>query len=1432
MKNLKKGMAWMLICVLLMGLFPMNVSSAVDGTAEGITTEMITEALTGKAEVTEAVTEAEMPDEESTTQMEATTEIVTEEESTTEVEEESTTEASASTESTAGITSEGTVSTETVEKTTEVPTEVAGKEETSAAAVAKPFASEEGVAALENEEIQHQLTNKGITVLIDGQEVSANGEGVTVTGQTTIKVIFNFGINNDEHVGINEPCVYKLEVEGISFASEEMPLYASNGDKVGTWKITKDGLLTICYTDDAHVAENSIEGSVELQANVDLADVELDENGDGRFLIESKEYNIHVEPKDRLSEIEIEKRGEGSAKYNPDTGLVEYTFRIKVKALKDTGEIQISDKPGDYIVIESDPFPLGYDNSDRELKDIGGTETSINGKTFWSEFHAAIESMDEGEVVEFTYKAYARPEVYGEANPAEWIPENTNTLTATDCNGRKYIESDCFPNGALGIKKEGISYDPETGKATWEITVSNPNGMDLDGVCVTDKFLNNDSDYYESANPGDMVTVKDDSGMEIEEPLETFLDEGYTFGPDSTAKSYTFIYELEVKEEYKGRIDKITTWNEATISSDEFKLDKSDTGEIGIGDNNPIQSKEGKQVEAGRIEWTVELYVPEGGLDEVVFYDSYVGEGMTLDPDTLVITKDGEGELSDYVIVKDSDSEQFTIDLGNLDEGIYTIKYEMTFDEGTGKNAYHNTAWVVVGTTKGEEVKGTVGFDKILEKTGWANYGSAVQTWTLRVSLENIEASSSYNICDTWSEGFEYVRGSMQATGDRGNGIFDAFLVQELTEENGISFDISGAIAYGATQGWETMSITYQTRYTDIEDFLNSYNQEFEWAQPEYEITNQAAIYEDGAFLDTVSATASSSPTKVLTKEGIYNENTAPFAEYTIHVNQGGNDLLAGADKVTVTDTLPEDFIYSNNSMQILEGASWSITPLPQDLWSVDYNVKTNVLTITIPDDMELTITYKVLVNKKLETPLNSDNATNKVELSGVNLITGNSSYALNGKVVSGRGTSTSTSRSLTVYKYSGNITNLLSGAQFQVKMVDYTENGYVDVDPSKVPGYNGPVVFTTTEDGSYKVTGLIYDHIYMVTETQAPVGYVLSKEERYFAFLHDKEETDFPDEVEFYNLDVGEMYVENEEEESQVFFSKQAVGGTAELPGATIILYDGGGNVVTSWVSGTSAKIFKVGDETIRDAKGNVIQLAAGTYTMRETAAPDGYAYAEDIIFTIDADGKITTTGQNGEVTQNGTKLIMRDKAIDDIYISKKAIGGSDELPGAHIILTERVSGKVIAEWTSGTEAYKLAGSLFKAGTEYVLTETVAPNGYEITEKIIFKIERNGTLSLTVDNANKDAELASYNGSSNNNQIIMRDAASEAKEEQTTEEQTTEEKTTEKKTTEEKTTEEKKTASSKKTGDEIPIVGMALLYGLSVTGLLVLQRKKRLKKQ
>lgn len=168
----------------------------------------------------------------------------------------------------------------------------------------------------------------------------------------------------------------------------------------------------------------------------------------------------------------------------------------------------------------------------------------------------------------------------------------------------------------------------------------------------------------------------------------------------------------------------------------------------------------------------------------------------------------------------------------------------------------------------------------------------------------------------------------------------------------------------------------------------------------------------------------------------------------------------------------------------------------------------------------------------------------------------------------------------------------------------------------------------------------------------------------------------------------------------TKLVFSKTDLGGT-ELPGAQIEILDQSGNVIESWISA--------------DHPHEIIgTLTPGkSYIMRETGAPDGFAYAEEIPFTVSEDGTVE-------------RISMQDKPTH-VEITKYSVTGEKELPGARMELwEEKEGGTLVDSWVSDRGAHVIKGKL-NAGKNYVLVEKIAPDGYWKAEKVTFTVSLDG---------------------------------------------------------------------------------------------------------
>ena len=193
-----------------------------------------------------------------------------------------------------------------------------------------------------------------------------------------------------------------------------------------------------------------------------------------------------------------------------------------------------------------------------------------------------------------------------------------------------------------------------------------------------------------------------------------------------------------------------------------------------------------------------------------------------------------------------------------------------------------------------------------------------------------------------------------------------------------------------------------------------------------------------------------------------------------------------------------------------------------------------------------------------------------------------------------------------------------------------------------------------------------------------------------------------FAESVPFTVLPTGEVQrFEMLDDVIKVEISKKDLTTMEELPGAELIITDKDGKKIDRWVS--------------TDKPHYIEKLPAGDYTLTEVKAPDGYAFAESVPFTV-----LPT----GEVQQ----FEMWDDVIK-VEISKVDITTNKELPGAELIITNK-EGKEIDRWVSTDKPHYI--EKLPAG-EYTLTEITAPNGYEIAEDISFTVLPTGEVQRVV---------------------------------------------------------------------------------------------------
>ena len=221
----------------------------------------------------------------------------------------------------------------------------------------------------------------------------------------------------------------------------------------------------------------------------------------------------------------------------------------------------------------------------------------------------------------------------------------------------------------------------------------------------------------------------------------------------------------------------------------------------------------------------------------------------------------------------------------------------------------------------------------------------------------------------------------------------------------------------------------------------------------------------------------------------------------------------------------------------------------------------------------------------------------------------------------------------------------------------------------------------------------------YTLTETNAPKGYDIADP---INFTVDKDG----------NVKVGEDEVEkiimvDELTERDIEISKVDLTNNTELEGASLQItgtdIDGKEIIPIKWTSGDDGK------NENGTVKTHTVKLTAGTYTLSETAAPDGYKIAESIKFTIDKEGKVTSDTKDA-VT--GNKVTMKDEKKDtsaSISVTKNL----KTVAGENIYAVDQTFYVALYEDENCTKlASEIKALTFKNSTSETVTfEGVEPN-------------------------------------------------------------------------------------------------------------------------
>ena len=1326
-----------LVAVMLFTLLPTNLNWAdvAIGEPERASSETRpTEDEKSEEATTEAVTT------EVTTEMTATESVSTEAEQIT----EAITEDNSAVNTQAAIDADnqnGTEQAATEDKSTEKVTETSKKSGEKSTAIkssnnkkAKSIGNTEPAGA--SKQVDMDVT--GVTVTVNGEELK---DGTEVENGSQVNIEVHFKTDND-NVDKSENTEYVLDLtknHGIKLNDvQDQPMTDPKGNVVGTYSI-KDGKLIVKVTDPDMLSSSDMTGTVKLNGVVNFSNDEIDDGTDDYVQFATKRWKVDVKKKDPdKSSLYVQKGTVGNRTLTAD-GKIRQQFSITITSNGENSEINLNDVADENLKLSGDVIVTPAKPKGKV------TITKLDNS-----FKCNISEMEDGETITLTYTMEVdASDVNASNNYFKNKAEYTYKDNKEDTPSGSSYDVGLWVN-TPSVNKYG-TYNAETHTVNWTITF-NGNDMGIDGAKFTDKL----GEHITAAADAKVnVTIStydpktDQWGSETTQVSFSALQSGGwtipTRSDGKIVKSVTMTYSTSVNTDYTADFteDK-TVDNTVTVNLHDAEYKQTGTATIG---KTVLLNKvsEGANEGVTTLKWKSTITVPVGGLNNLKYKDT-IKAGHKLKAGTVTVT----GITGTTVTpTTGADGQSFEIDFGNVANNTgkpfdITITYqtECTNTEDRGLSyTYENDAKIEVDSTITQEDNASYPYTakNILTKSGWTSgYGTV---WQLAIDLSKLESNNFKDliITDTLPEHMFYKEGSLKF-GDLNN--------VNMVPDNSWKIVSQGTkltitIPKSALQNvWKAITEKNQWDkqlyivYTTFADF--EYANSFPYGG---NVTNKAEVKEAGSDEVIGSGTANQwvSPpdTELVTKTGEY---AAPNIEYTIDINKYGMDIVPGSDELRVVDVmgsallLHPDTLVIKDDDGVLDKSEYRVT-YESDI-TVD-GKKKNRLTIVVPDERHLIITYNVLVDLPKGASLDVEEAENQVTLEGVSYDKSQASSKLSGYVSDSSGELTSDKGRIRLWKYDKtNLVDTLASARFRVWLMRPDgKGGYVEAKEGEVTGYEGEAYIDSSGTGYTSVNRLLYDNVYAIQEVSAPIGYMVDNTLYWFVLMGADKKT-LPDKtvMDKYNakpleIEGDVVYFPNERVEGGFNIGKKDEDGNY-LPGATLKLYQTGAasnSGITIETSGSATTIKVV--ESNPDLTKN--EIVAGSYTLEEIDAPDGYQKAAKITFDVDKNGKVTNV-QGGQL-KNG-ELVMVDKVEEaasvSIYKRKNTLNG-DLLSGAKLTLTG--DGKTYNIDTTKTNPAKFTG--LKRNTTYTLREITPPTGYNPAADIVFSIDADGKVTGTGDN-------------------------------------------------------------------------------------------------
>ncbi len=437
----------------------------------------------------------------------------------------------------------------------------------------------------------------------------------------------------------------------------------------------------------------------------------------------------------------------------------------------------------------------------------------------------------------------------------------------------------------------------------------------------------------------------------------------------------------------------------------------------------------------------------------------------------------------------------------------YTYKNEV-------KSSYDGSNWVAWGDPQTMVIYGSNGISKTLEKV--SNWNGTVETvvtpaegtaapdalaglesgtyvfWKVQLNYPG-NLHGSYCVEERIPDGMKLAYVECTGVGG-GYGAEKPSCVQRSVQagwtecrRNTTYYYTNGQTARWYVDGLQTGGTTHTVdflvvcRVTDGDVLLGGTEKTFQ---------NQVKLLrESGKLIDSDSSPVTLQA-HTLHKEGTYSPETdSTKFPFVITLNPLGEDLVPGASTVSLVDTLSGTLKLDISSIRVTQTG----TDTPVTGWRSSVDGQT--LTLTLPDQMPLTVTYSAWINAK---PGDHIAISNNAHWEGYPTPPGGAVDNENFEFDISGSASSSESPSITITKLDENDLSLsLAGAEFiltEAAEVGGTITEKPETSWTGTTDGNGVLTFGEAEHQTME-----FNTVYCLRETKAPDGYVLDGTPHYF---------------------------------------------------------------------------------------------------------------------------------------------------------------------------------------------------------------------------------------------------------------------------------------------------------------------------------------------